>query len=211
MGPMTEKVPENKWKGAAFPTCVAFVTTRRVGQREQLVANFSCGTPQVHTTTASGARPTALSCLDDLCAKVADHVCHKTKGASPDQFASAATGGEGPGAAVKKHKGDMVFSLRKSNTAYKREAEKIEWREAAQFEITCTDDWQSTAAGRMGKSSALSSVRRALAAACSSNPVAEWGQLDRAQQRSFLGHRAQYRTAQRRPKGRRQRRQRGQR
>ena len=29
---------------------------------------------------------------------------------------------------------DMVFSLRKSNAAYKREAEKLEWREAAQFD-----------------------------------------------------------------------------
>jgi len=86
---MAEKVPEDKWKGAALPTCVAFLTTRTVGQREQLVANFSCGTPQVPSTTtaASGARPTALSCLDDLCAKVADHVCPKTKRASPDQFA----------------------------------------------------------------------------------------------------------------------------
>ena len=96
----------------------------------------------------------------------------------------------------------MVFSLRESNAAYKREAEKLEWRESAQFDITYTEDWQSTGAGRMGKISALSSVRRALVAACSSNPVAEWGQLDRAQQRSSLGHRAQqYRTAQRRPKG----------
>ena len=105
---MAEKVPEDKWKGAALPTCVAFLTTRTVGQREQLVANFSCGTPQVPSTTtaASGARPTALSCLDDLCAKVADHVCPKTKRAYPDQFANAATGGEGgPGAAAKKQKG----------------------------------------------------------------------------------------------------------
>jgi hypothetical protein len=39
---------------------------------------------------------------------------------------------------------DMVFSLRKSNAAYKREAEKLEWREAAQFDITCTDDWPAS-------------------------------------------------------------------
>ena len=69
----------------------------------------------------------------------------------------------------------MVFSLRESNAAYKREAEKLEWRESAQFDITYTEDWQSTGAGRMGKISALSSVRRALVAACSSNPVAESG------------------------------------
>ena len=35
---------------------------------------------------------------------------------------------------------DMAFSLRKSNAAYKRGAEKLEWREAAQLDITCTDD-----------------------------------------------------------------------
>ena len=62
---------------------------------------------------------------------------------------------------------DEVFSLRKPNAAYKRKAEELEWREAVQFDIICTDDWQSTGAGLVGKSSALCSVRRALAAACS--------------------------------------------
>jgi hypothetical protein len=73
---MAEKAPEDKWEGTDIPTCAAFVTTRKVGQRGDFLANFSCGPPQVPSTTtvALGARPTALSFLDELCAKVAGHV-----------------------------------------------------------------------------------------------------------------------------------------